>query len=67
MNRKALTELAIKNLKCPVDLLHLEVFDTEVIGLYIDVFPSGKKSYRLRYRNNKVLKVTTLGDAELAP
>ena len=63
MNRKALTELAIKNLKCPADLLHLEVFDTEVIGLYIDVFPSGKKSYRLRYRNNKVLKVTTLGDA----
>ena len=63
MSRKALTELAIKNLKCPADLLHLEVFDTEVIGLYIDVFPSGKKSYRLRYRNNKVLKVTTLGDA----
>lgn len=63
MNRKALTELAIKNFKCPADLLHLEVFDTDVIGLYIDVFPSGKKSYRLRYRNNKVLKVITLGDA----
>ena len=63
MNRNALTELAIKKLKCPADLLHLEVFDTDVIGLYIDVFPSGKKSYRLRYRNNKVLKVITLGDA----
>jgi integrase len=63
MNRNALTELAIKNLKCPAHLLHLEVFDIEVVGLYVDVFPSGKKSYRLRYRNNKVLKVATLGDA----
>lgn len=63
MNRKALTESAIKNLKCPADLLHLEVFDTEVVGLYIDVLKSGKKSYRLRCRINKVLKVVTLGDA----
>ena len=42
MNRNALTELAIKKFKCPADLSHLEVFDTDVIGLYIDVFPSGK-------------------------
>lgn len=64
MNKQPLTELAIKNLQCPAALLHLEFFDSEITGFYIDVLRSGRKSYRLRYRNNKVLKVVTLGDAQ---
>jgi integrase len=64
MNKQPLSELAIKNFRCPSGLLHLEFFDPELTGFYVDVLSSGRKSYRLRYRNNKLLKVVTLGNAE---
>lgn len=63
MNKQPLSELAVKNMECPVGLLHLEFFDPELSGFYIDVLRSGRKSYRLRYRDNKILKVVTLGNA----
>jgi integrase len=50
-------------MKCPIGLLHLEFFDPELSGFYVDVLRSGRKSYRLRYRDNKILKVVTLGNA----
>jgi hypothetical protein len=61
MNKQPLSELSVKNLLCPAELLHLEFFDSEVVGLYVDVLRSGLKSYRLRFRNNKLLKIVTLG------
>ena len=64
MKKQPLSELAIQNLQCPAELLHLEYFDSELTGFYVDILRSGRKSYRLRYRNNKVLKVITLGDAQ---
>ena len=63
MSKQPLTELSVKNMVCPPGLLHLEFFDPELSGFYIDVLRSGRKSYRLRYRNNKLLKVVTLGSA----
>jgi site-specific recombinase XerD len=43
----------------------LEVFDPELRGFYVDVLASGRKSFRLRYRFDKKLRVVTLGDASL--
>jgi len=63
VNKQPLSELAVKNMECPIGLLHLEFFDPELSGFYIDVLRSGRKSYRLRYRDNKILKVVTLGNA----
>ena len=65
MNKHLLTDLSIRNLQCPADILHLEFFGTELPGFYVDVLRSGRKSYRLRYRIDQKLKVTTLGDAKL--
>ena len=64
MSKQPLTELSVKNMECPFGLLHKEFFDPELSGFYIDVLRSGRKSYRLRYRNNKLLKVVTLGNAQ---
>jgi integrase len=61
MSKQTISEVMVENLKCPANLLHLEVFDSEVVGLYIDALRSGRKSYRLRFRNNKALKIITLG------
>ena len=63
MRKQPLTELSVKNMECPLGLLHLEFFDPELSGFYVDVLRSGRKSYRLRYRNKKLLKVVTLGSA----
>ena len=65
MNKHLLTDLSIRNLQCPADILHLEFFGTELPGFYVDVLRSCRKSYRLRYRIDQKLKVTTLGDAKL--
>jgi len=61
MSKKTLSDRVVENLECPAELLHLEVFDSEVVGLYIDALRSGRKSYRLRFRNNTLLKIITLG------
>lgn len=51
------------DLSCPPDRSHVEVFDPALKGFYVDVLASGRKSFRLRYRFNKALRVVTLGDA----
>ena len=65
MSRKLLTDIYIQELLCPSHKLHLEVFDSELIGLYVDVQASSRKSFRLRIRLNQRLKVVTIGDAKL--
>ncbi len=54
----------VRNLNCPEDAGHLEVFDSEIKGFYIDLLRSGRKSFRLRYRVKSKLRVITLGDAK---
>jgi hypothetical protein len=58
-----LTDLYISKINCPTDKSHLEVFDSELRGFYVDVLVSGRKSFRLRYRFEKKLRVVTLGDS----
>jgi len=60
-----LTDLYISAVSCPPDKSHLEVFDSEIRGFYVDVLASGRKSFRLRYRYEKKLRVVTLGDARI--
>ena len=61
MSKQILCEAMVKKLVCPANRIHLEVFDSEIVGFYIDVLQSGRKSYRLRFRKNKILKIITLG------
>jgi integrase len=60
-----LSDLYISEISCPSDKSHMEVFDSDLRGFYVDVMASGRKSFRLRYRFEKKLRVVTLGDAKL--
>ena len=60
-----LNDLYISEIGCPTDKPHLEVFDSELRGFYVDVLASGRKSFRLRYRFEKKLRVVTLGDTRM--
>ena len=50
---------------CPPDRAHIEVFDPDLRGFYVDVLASGRKSFRLRYSFNKKLRIVTLGNASV--
>jgi ASC-1-like (ASCH) protein len=63
--KQLLTDLYISEVSCPTDKSHLEVFDSELRGFYVDLLASGRKSFRLRYRYEKKLRVVTLGDARI--
>ena len=65
MNKQLLNSSFVSALVCPSSKAHLEVFDPELRGFYVDVLASGRKSFRLRYRFDKKLRVVTLGDASL--
>lgn len=65
MPKSKITDLYIQELTCSIEKSHQEFFDSELRGFYIDVQRSGKKSYRLRYRFDKKLRIQTLGDAAL--
>ncbi len=65
MPKNILTNSFILDLKCPPDRSHIEVFDPEMRGFYVDVLASGRKSFRVRYRFDKKLRVVTLGDTSL--
>jgi integrase len=65
MSKTLITDLYIQGLICPLGKQHLEFFDSELRGFYVDVLASGRKSFRVRYRFEKKLRVVTLGDAAL--
>jgi hypothetical protein len=62
---KVLTTELVQALECPFGRGHLEVFDEELKGFYIDLLSSGRKTYRLRFRQDGLKKLLTLGDASL--
>ncbi len=64
MPTKLITDLYIQELVCSESRSHQEYFDSQLRGFYVDVQSSGKKSFRVRYRLDKKLHVTTLGDAQ---
>lgn len=44
---------------------HLEIFDTQLKGFFVDVLASGRLVYRVRYRVQGRQRVSTIGDARL--
>ncbi len=64
-----LTDGIVAQLVCLEGQTHREVFDTHIKGLYVDVQPSGRMSWRLRWYEKKAGKypkrVMTLGDARV--
>ncbi len=65
MPAQMLSDDFVFHLACPAGRAHFEVFDTLCRGLYVDVFPSGRMAFRLRYRWQEGRRVLTLGDARL--
>lgn len=65
MPQNQFDDLYISALTCAVGRTHVEHFDTQVRGLYVDVMQSGKKSFRLRYRIAGKSRVLTIGDTSI--
>ena len=61
MPQQKLSDKHIQELSCTEGRSHVEVFDSELRGFYVDVLSSGRKSFRVRYRFEKKLRVVTLG------
>ena len=53
MPRAQLTQHYIDNLTCPIAVPKYDVFDTRVTGLIVSVYPTGKKTFYIRYVNNR--------------
>jgi len=60
-----LTPQLIRETVCPPGRRHLELADQVVPGLFLDVFPSGTRSFKLRYSLRGKRKFATLGSASL--
>lgn len=65
MPRQFLTESLIQQLVCPSARAHVEIFDTRMRGLYVDVLKSDRRMYRVRYRECSRYRILTLGDTQL--
>jgi hypothetical protein len=61
MPQHKLSDKYIQELFCTEVRSHLEVFDSDLRGFYVDVLSSGRKTFRVRYRFEKKLRVVTLG------
>jgi integrase len=67
MSVTTLTNAVIENLICPPDKKHLEVFDEVLKGFYVDVLPSGRMTYRIRYWQNSKKCLKSIGNAGTLP
>ena len=60
-----LSDALIATLSCPPERAHIEYFDSQMRGLYVDVMPNERIAWRVRYRQAGQKRVITLGDARL--
>ena len=60
-----LSDDLVATLTCPPGRAHIEIFDTLMRGLYVDVLANGRMAFRVRYRQDGKKRVHTLGDARL--
>lgn len=65
MSLVRLTESFVQQLTCPAGRSHLEVFDVQIKGLYVDVQPNGRMAFRLRFTQLGKKRNITLGDPSL--
>ena len=67
MSVLTLTNEVIEALICPPDKKHLEVFDEILKGFYVDVLPSGRMTYRIRYWQDSKKCLQSIGNANSMP
>ena len=67
MSVLTLTNEVIEALVCPPEKKHLEVFDEVLKGFYVDVLPSGRITYRIRYWQNSKKCLQSIGNARTMP
>lgn len=60
-----LSDTVVQVMVCPPELKHWEVFDALIKGLYVDVLPSGRMAFRLRFWDGHAKKSWTLGNARI--
>ena len=60
-----LSDDLVATLTCPPGRAHIEIFDTLMRGLYVDVLANGRMAFRVRYRQDGKKRGHTLGDARL--
>lgn len=60
-----LSDDLIATLTCPEGRAHIEIFDTLMRGLYVDVLANGRMAFRVRYRQDGKKRGHTLGNARL--
>lgn len=65
MSVQKLSDELVATLTCPEGRAHIEVFDTLMRGLYVDVLANGRMSFRVRYRQDGKKRAHTLGNARL--
>lgn len=65
MSVQKLSDDLVATLTCPQGRAHIEIFDTLMRGLYVDVLANGRMAFRVRYRQDGKKRVHTLGDARL--
>ncbi|MFD0666781.1 tyrosine-type recombinase/integrase [Ramlibacter sp. MAHUQ-53] len=61
----SLTQELIDQVRCPPGRRHMEVADALVPGLFLDVYPTGTRSFKLRYSVRGARNFATLGNAAL--
>ena len=60
-----LSDDLIATLTCPPGRAHIEIFDTLMRGLYVDMLANGRMAFRVRYRQDGKKRAHTLGNARL--
>lgn len=60
-----LSDSVVESLVCPPGRKHWEVFDALIKGFYVDVLPSGRMSFRLRFHDGLAKRSVTLGNARV--
>lgn len=65
MSVQKLSDDLVATLACPPGRAHIEIFDTLMRGLYVDVLANGRMAFRVRYRQDGKKRGHTLGNARL--
>lgn len=66
MPLKTLTNSFVKTAECPRDTAKIDYYDTKITGLTLKILQSGRKSYYLRFRNQRAKQIEVkIADASI--
>jgi len=60
--RTKLTKRTVDSFHCPLGMERATLFDSEILGLHVEAFPSGRKIYRLKWKRDGKQGRETLGE-----